>query len=132
MTLDQWDYIESLAGKYEIENAKLYETPMEQILKCEPALSASNYIKYRNLIGALLYISSSTRPDICYSVNYLSRFQNSYDQSHYKYAFRILKYLYYTKELKLTYEKNLNADILNCFVDADWAGDVVDRKSTVI
>ena len=56
-------------------------------LKCEPALSASNDIKYRNLIGALLYISSSTKPDICYSVNYLSRFQNFYNQSHYKYLF---------------------------------------------
>ena len=50
--------------------------------------------------------------------------------SHYIYALRILRYLYYTKELKLTYEKNLNADILECYVDADWAGDVVDRKST--
>ena len=38
--------------------------------------------------------------------------------------------MYYTKELKLTYEKNLNADISDCCVDADWAGDVVDRKST--
>ena len=76
-----------------------------------------------------MYISSSTRPDICYPVNYLSRFQNCYDQSHYKYALRILKYLYCTKELKLTYEKNLNADILECYVDADWAGDVVDTKS---
>ena len=39
--------------------------------------------------------------------------------------------MYYTKELKLTYEKNLNADILECYVDADWAGDwVFDRKST--
>ena len=74
MTLDQKDYMESLARKYDIENTKLYATPMKQNLKCEPALSASNDIKYRNLIGALLYISSSTRPDICYSVNYLSRF----------------------------------------------------------
>ena len=130
MTLDQENYIELLATKFEIENAKLYATPMEQNLKCEPALSVSSGIKYRNLMGALLYISSNTRPDICYSVNYLSRFQGCYDQSHYKYALRILKYLYYTKELKLRYEKNLNADILDCCVDADWAGDVVDRKST--
>ena len=55
MTLDQKDYIEFLARKYDTE----------------PALSASNDKKYRNLITALLYISSSTRPDICYSVNYL-------------------------------------------------------------
>lgn len=55
MTLDQKNYIESLARKYNIENAKLYKTPMEQNLKCEPAQSASEYLNYRNLIGALLY-----------------------------------------------------------------------------
>lgn len=130
MTLDQKAYIESLARKYEIENAKLYATPMEQNLKCERAQSASVELKYRNLIGALLYISSGTRLDISYSVNYLSRFQNCYDQTHFKYAMRILKYLYLTRDLKLKYKKNCNADILDCYVDADWAGDSVDRKST--
>ena len=37
MTLDQEKYVESLARKYQIEQAKLYETPMEQNLKLEPA-----------------------------------------------------------------------------------------------
>lgn len=55
MTLDQKAYIESLARRYEIENAKLYATPMEQNLECEPAQSASIELKYKNLIGALLY-----------------------------------------------------------------------------
>jgi len=130
MTLDQNNYIESLATKYDIESAKLYQTPMEQNLSIEPAQSVPEYIKYRNLIGALLYISTSTRLDISYSVNYLSRFQNTYDETHYKYAMRILKYLYLTKDLKLTYKRNVNAEILDCFVDADWAGDKTDRKST--
>lgn len=130
MTLDQKTYIESLARKYRIENAKLYATPMEQSLKCEPAQSASVDIKYRNLIGALLYISSGTRSDISYSVNYLSRFQNCYDQTHYKYAMRILKYLYSTRDLKLFLEKDNNADTIDCFVDADWAGDEENRRST--
>ena len=35
-----------------------------------------------------------------------------------------------TRELKLTYKRNLNSKIVDCFVDADWAGDKVDRKST--
>ena len=77
--------------KVDIEHAKLYETPLEQNLKCEPAQSVSEDLNYRNLIGALLYVSSGTRPDISYSVNYLSRFQNSYELTHYKYAIRILK-----------------------------------------
>ena len=45
---------------------------MEQNLKLEPAEEIDEKIKYRNLIGALLYISSGTRFDISYSVNYLS------------------------------------------------------------
>lgn len=130
MSLDQTNYIESLAEKYEIRNAKLYYTPMEQSLSLEPAQSASNDLKYRNLIGALLYVSTGTRLDVAYSVNYLSRFQNCYDERHYKYALRILKYLYLTRDLKLKYKRNFKADLLDAFVDADWAGDKIDRKST--
>ena len=66
MTLDQENYIESLARKYQIENAKLYATLIKQNLKCEPALLVSEDIEWRNLIKGLLYVSSSTRPDICY------------------------------------------------------------------
>ena len=130
MSLSQESYIESLAVKYKIENSKLYDTPMEVNLKLEPAQEASSDIRYRNLIGALLYISSGTRPDISYSVNYLSRFQNCYDNTHFKYALRVLKYLYLTKSFDLKYCKTENFEILDCFVDADWAGDSVDRKST--
>ncbi|XP_050493837.1 uncharacterized protein LOC126875157 [Bombus huntii] len=91
--LDQSSYIELLAKQYNIENSKLYFTPMEQNLSLAPAQSASDDIRYRNLTGVLLYISTGTRLDVSYSVNYLSRFQNSYHETHYKYALRILKYL---------------------------------------
>ena len=130
MTLDQKDYIESLAKKYNITEWKLYCTPMKQNLSLQPAQSASTYLNYKNFIRALLYISTSTRLDVSYSVNYLSRFHNCYDGSHYKYALRILKYLYLTRDLKLTYRRNLNVDIIDIFVDADWAGDKLERKST--
>uniref|UniRef100_UPI001478C190 ATP-dependent DNA helicase PIF1-like n=1 Tax=Osmia lignaria TaxID=473952 RepID=UPI001478C190 len=108
-TLDQTSYILSVAQKYEIVNSKLYATPMEQNLKLETAKLTCEKIQYRNLIGALLYISSAIRPDISFSVNYLSRFQNGYDNTHYR---------------------NLDVKIIDCYVDADWAGDVTDRKST--
>ena len=57
---------------------------MKQNLKLEPAQEINENLKYRNLIGALLYISSETRLDISYSVNYLSRFQNCFDETHFK------------------------------------------------
>ena len=82
ITLSQTGYIETLAKRYTLETAKPYETPIETKLKLEPADITNNNVKFRNLLGALLYISSGTRPDIAFSVNYLSRFQNYYNETH--------------------------------------------------
>lgn len=60
----------------------------------------------------------------------MSRFQNCYNETLFKYAMRILKYLYKTKDYKLAYYRKCDTEIVDCYVDADWAGDVVDRKST--
>ena len=77
-----------------------------------------------------MYISTNTRPDISYSVNYLSKFQNCCKETHFKYALRILKYLYRTRDLRLDYKGNEKCETIDCYVDADWAGDHLDRKST--
>jgi len=129
ITLDQREYIESLARKYDIIDSKGYHTPMEQNLKLEPAPSEKNNVKFINLIGTLLYINTGTKPDISYSY-YLSRFQNCCDDTHFKYALRISKYLYFTKDIKLIYQRNENKEMINCYMDAVWAGDAMDRKST--
>lgn len=131
ISLSQQDYIESLAHKYNITDCRKTETPMEINLKLDLATKLNEKLKYRNLIGALSYIANGTRPDISYAVNFLSRFQNGYDETHFKYALRVLKYLYSTKSLKLTYDKQLDHDnIMDAYVDADWAADIIDRKST--
>jgi len=49
---------------------------------------------------------------------------------HFKYALRILKYLYVAKDIKLTYQRYANKEMIDCYVDADWAGDAMNRKST--
>ncbi|KAF2902233.1 hypothetical protein ILUMI_03950 [Ignelater luminosus] len=41
-----------------------------------------------------------------------------------------VKWIYKKKNLKLKYYKSSSADILDCYVDSDWAGDTQDRKST--
>lgn len=92
-TLSQGKCIESLSKKYNLQNAKLYDTPMEYNLNLKKAAEVNENIKYRKLISELLLISSGTRPDISFSVNYLSRFQNCYNETHFKYGMRISKYL---------------------------------------
>lgn len=128
LNLSQSGYIESLAEEYNVKDSRSVSTPMEINLKLEPAEYYETNLKYRNLIGALLYVSNGSRPDISFAVNYLSRFQNSYNQTHFKYALRILKYLYGTRFINLTYSVNSHEEI-DGFVDADWASDVVDVEN---
>lgn len=130
MFLSQKQYIESLCAKYVIENSKRYETAMENNLKIDQAVETDETIKFRNLIGELFYLSTGTRPDVTYSVNYLSRFQQCYNKTHFKYPLRVLKYLINTKNLRLKHGRdNLNKEI-DCYVDSDFAGDTTDKKST--
>jgi len=55
ITLDQREYIKSLARKYDIIDSK--DHYIEQNLKLEPASSEKNNVKIRNLTGVLLYIT---------------------------------------------------------------------------
>ncbi|XP_074032153.1 uncharacterized protein [Leptinotarsa decemlineata] len=128
MRLSQTKYIECIARTYNVIESKSYRTPLEINLKLEAAETCPVEIPYRNLIGALLYISQGTRPDISYAVNYLSGFQNNYSNTHFKYALRVLKYLYSTKNLMLNFNSLCEVHV-DCYVDADWASDIVDRKS---
>ena len=74
-----------------------------------------------------MYLSVLTRPDISYSLSYLSQFNNNYDKRHWDCAKRILRYLKRTADYSLKYSKNEHE--LQGFVDSDWGSDSVDRKS---
>lgn len=49
-------------------------------------------LSYKELIGALTYLAQETRPDISFSVNYLSQFNNCYRREHWNAAKRVLTY----------------------------------------
>ena len=55
MKLSQEKCIDSLATTCQIQNGKLYSTPMESNLKIEKAEECEPSLKYRNLIGELLH-----------------------------------------------------------------------------
>ncbi|XP_016492880.1 secreted RxLR effector protein 161-like [Nicotiana tabacum] len=90
--------------------------------------SPINQTMYRGIIGSLLYLTAS-RPDIVFNVGLYARFQSNPKESHLKAAKRILRYLKGTQELVLYYPSGDNFNIVG-YVDADYAGYLVDRKST--
>lgn len=127
-TLDQEQYIEELLIKFNMLNCKEVSTPMELKLNIDKDNNVNDTnIPYQQLIGSLMYLSVLTRPDIAFSVSFLSQFNSCHNNIHWNYAKRILRYLKRTKSYCLRYVKG-SSELLG-FADADWANNVVDRKS---
>lgn len=82
----------------------------------------------RELIGAMSYIALSTRPDISYSISLLARFQDKPTLKLCQAINHLLKYLNTTKHYSLKFSGNINS--LIGYSDADWGGDLINRKST--
>ena len=80
------------------------------------------------MIGSLLYLTTS-RPDIVFSVGLCAHFQSNPKETHLKAVKRILIYLKHTPDLALWYPRGCNFDLIG-YADADYAGFLVDRKST--
>lgn len=105
ISIDQEGYIQELLRKYNMENCNIIKTPMEIGLKLKKSeKEIDEKIPYHNLVGGLMYLVQATRPDLAYPVHYLSQFNNYYDGIHWKHLKRILRYLKYTKNVKLTFD----------------------------
>ena len=131
ITINQKKFIEKLLANFNMEDCKPKSTPMVKGFQYSEGSEIIN-VPYRQLIGGLMYLSTTTRPDITFSVSYLSRFLDKPTIETWNAGKRILRYLQGTKELGLTFYKNTNTDNdlkLNGYSDADWATDKNDRKS---
>ena len=84
--------------------------------------------RYCELIGSLLYLANTTRPDIAQAVGVLSRYRGTPTTAHMNEALRLLRYLKGTREYAL--QLGGSKVPLEGFVDADYAGDLDTRAST--
>eukprot|EP00833_Pecoramyces_ruminatium_P008864 jgi/Orpsp1_1/1182896/evm.model.c7180000083102.2 len=82
---------------------------------------------FRSLLGALLFISTRTRPDIAFAVNRLSRYCENPTKVDYDQAMMTLQYLKTTIDKSIHYDGNSK---LTCYTDADWGGCEKTRRST--
>lgn len=127
ITIDQEQFVKQILKKFYMNDCNTKDTPMECNLRLNKAECVDKQFPYQQLIGNLMYLSVLTRPDISYSVSYLSQFNNCFTSVHWHHAKRILKYLQKTKSYGLKFTKDTCN--LEGFVDADWASNSIDRKS---
>ena len=107
-------------------------TPVDVGLKLTNATEEEDSVDqplYQSAIGSLMYLSVSTRPDISYAVSSLARFSSKPTRQHWIALKRLLRYLKGTTKYGILFSKEGSSECIG-FSDADWAGDVNDRKST--
>ncbi|KAL9308453.1 putative RNA-directed DNA polymerase [Arabidopsis thaliana] len=128
--ISQSMYAQGLIQRFGMQTAKTSKTPMSATAKLsadEAGLSVDEKL-YRGMIGSLLYLTAS-RPDMCFSVGVCACYQANTKQSHLNAVKRILKYVKGTTDVGLFYSKQTNQNLVG-FCDADWAGNLDDRRST--
>lgn len=128
--ISQRKYILDLLGESGLLGCKPAETPIEPNLKLQPASPEEMVDKesYQRLVGRLIYLSH-TRPDIAFAVSLVSQFMHSPNQGHFDVVYRSLRYLKGTPGNGILYENRGHLQV-ELFTDADWAGNVTDRRST--
>ena len=87
----------------------------------------SNPTSFRILVGALQYLTF-TQPDLSFAVSQVCQFMHAPTDVHLMVAKRILWYLRGTLHCGLLFQPG--SLCLQAHVDADWAGDPLDRRST--
>ena len=127
----QPQYTESTLRRFGLQESKPALTPMIESfftgLDAEDDKTVVDVERYQQMIGCLLYLALRSRPDILVSVLILARFQNAPTAYCHRGAKRVLRYLRGSTDFGMFYSTG-SLD-MNSFVDSDYAGDTVDRKS---
>ena len=134
----QEKYIDKNLETFKMNDCRPIGTPLEENCKLSkndcPQEGSEDQLRmsetnFRSLIGCLNYLALSNRPDNCFAANALRSFVKNSGEVHWKAAKRVLRYLRGTMNQTLTFRKTQVLDLLN-FSDADWAGNIENRRST--
>ncbi|XP_075633321.1 secreted RxLR effector protein 161-like [Castanea sativa] len=119
-----------------MHNSKPIDTPIEKghtlslenCPKSEKEKREMTRVPYASAVGSLMYAMLCTRPDICFVVGMVSRYQSNPRPVYWQAVKRIFRYLRGTLDLILCYQ---GGDLrLRGYSNADWASDRDENKST--
>jgi len=134
--ISQIKYVEDILKRFNMFDCKPIGTPLDANSKLSKTMSPNTAeeeeemkkIPYKSAIGSLMYAMLGTRPDIAYAVGAVSQYGSNPGREHWLAVKRIFRYLKGTAHFALEYKKPDSSLIGYC--DADWAGNIDDRRST--
>jgi hypothetical protein len=128
--MSQARYARSVLKRFNMLDCKPTATPVALGTEFKrPEEKVNIEFPYRQAIGSLIYLMTGTRPDISWTVSKLSQFLENYDESHVTATKRVLRYIKNTIMYSLLFSRNTDSQLTG-YCDADWAGDINDRRST--
>lgn len=134
MYLSERQKIENMLRTYGMEQAKEARTPLAvPLVEMNGEGDETIVTDYQQLVGQLLYISTTVRPDIAHAAATLSRYMSMPGEVHWNAAKSVLRYLKKTKNYVLCLGQ-LREDVigeyeLTGFCDSDYATDKDTRRS---
>lgn len=130
LLLHQTKYASDLLHKFGMAACKSATTRMEPSsrLYVEQGKELEDPTEYRKLVGSLIYLTL-TRPDLSFSVGVLSRFMQCPCKPHMIAIKRVLRYIKATMGQGVWFKRE-NEPKLVGFCDADYGGDLNERRST--
>jgi hypothetical protein len=135
--LSQKAYIEKMLIRYNMDKCSISPTPIQkgdkfnedQCPKNDFERSKMENVPYASAVGSLMYAQVCTRPDLAFATGVFSRYQKNLGWAHWIGVKKSLRYCQGTKDYMLNYRRT-NDLAVECYTDADFAGDEDDRKST--
>ena len=134
--LSQAGYIDTVLEQFNMQNSKkglhpfTHGVPLsdDQRPKTLEEENMMRQVPYASAVRSLMYAMLCTRPDICYSVGMVSRYQSNPGAKHWQAVKHILKYLRRTRNYTLVYWCE---DLIPIgYTDLDFQSVLDFRKST--
>jgi len=85
ISLIQKGYLDDILRHFGMFESKPIGTPLDpgtKLRRNRDFDTRSGTLLYRKLVGAMIYLVMSTRPDIAHAVSYLSQYNDCYDSTH--------------------------------------------------
>lgn len=136
--LSQKDYLLKVLERFKVSNVKPSSIPLGghlDLTKAKEPLTKEEEVKMRSIpydaaVGLVMYAMICTRLDLAFAMSVLSRFKSDPCEKHWVAMKCLLRYIVGTIDYGLVYGKHTSPSELFGFVDADYASNKDNRKST--
>uniref|UniRef100_A0A2N9J203 Integrase catalytic domain-containing protein n=1 Tax=Fagus sylvatica TaxID=28930 RepID=A0A2N9J203_FAGSY len=136
--LSQKNYIRKVLEKFSMLDAKPVSTPLanhfrlsgSQCPKNEEEIENMSKVPYASAVGCLMYAMVCTKPDLAHAVSTVSKYMANPGREHWNAVKWIFRYLKGTAKHEILFSRQPGTNSVVGYVDADYAGEVDDRRST--